>query len=408
MSSLPLEGIRVLDLTMWWSGPLSTSYLGAQGAEVIKIESVQAPDGFRFVSGKPGENWWELGPQFNAGNMNKKGLTLNLRDTDGIKIFKELVSKSDIVIENFSASVMDRFGLSYDILKEINPELIMVSMPAYGKTGPFSDKPGFAYTFEILSGLAQVNGYEEGNPTIISGVGDVVSSFHTTYALLSALEYRAETGEGQFIKVSQVETSIGYMGQPFADLSMNDRLWGRVGNKQPGFAPHGYYRSKGEDSWVAIAVTNEEQWQSLCELIWDSELVDDERFKTMESRYENQEALKEVIEKWTVKYGHYEASEKLQAAGINSGPVLEVGELEEDPFLSNMFQEVTRDLTGTHKFPAWPVKFDDERLLHNKPAPKLGENNYDILNGLLGYSAKEIEEFQEKDLIGEIPLGARN
>lgn len=400
------EGIRILDLTMWWSGPLTTSYFGALGAEVIKIESVQAPDGFRYTSVKPMEKWWEKGPQWNAANLNKKGLTLNLRDEKGVEVFKELVKQADVIIENFTAKVMKNFGLTYEKLKEINPEIIMVSMPAYGSTGPMKNSPGFAYTFEILSGIAQVNGYENDNPLIISGVGDVTSGFHTIYSILAALEYRERTGEGQFIEIAQVETSIVLLGQPLADLSMNQRVWGRIGNKHPGMAPHGIFRSKGDDSWIAIAITNDEEWQRFCEVISRPDLMNDERYSTIENRYENQDELTSIIEDWTTQYTHYEATEILQQHGIKSGPALEVEEMEHDPYLGNMFQEISRELTGTHLFPSWPVKYDGERLLHQCPAPTLGQHNEEILKELLNYTDEQISELEEADIIGTVPLNA--
>src|SRR5699024_4974202 len=173
----PLEGIRILDLTMWWSGPICTSYFGAQGAEVIKVESVQSPDGFRFTMTTPRDNWWELGPQFNAANHSKLGLTLNLNSSEGIQLLKDLAAKCDVVIENFTPRVMKNFGLSYEALREVNPEIIMLSMPAYGSNGPYRNRPGFAYTFEILSGIAQTNGYENEKPMIVSGVGMLYQVF---------------------------------------------------------------------------------------------------------------------------------------------------------------------------------------------------------------------------------------
>lgn len=407
MESLPLEGIRILDLTMWWSGPICTSYLGAQGAEVIKLESVQSPDGFRYTMSSPGENWWELGPQFNTANLNKLGLTLNLNDPEGVKLFEELVAKSDVVIENFTPRVMVNFGLTYDRLREINPKIIMLSMPAYGKNGPYRDQPGFAYTFEILSGIAQVTGYRDGNPMIISGVGDVISGFHTSYALLAALEYRERTGIGQFIEVAQVETSANFMGQPIADFSMNGRNWGRMGNRQPNMAPHGIYRCNGEDSWVAIAVTNDDEWQRFCEVASKPSWATDERFRKAADRYEHQDELDQLVESWTSQLGHYESSELLQEAGVSAGPVLEVDELVEDPFLEGMFQEVTRDLTGTHAFPTWPVKFSGQRLKHQSPAPTLGQHNEYILKDILGLSDEQISRLEQTEMIGIEPLGTK-
>ncbi|MFS0574295.1 CoA transferase [Sporosarcina sp. 179-K 3D1 HS] len=407
MSSLPLEGIRILDLSMWWSGPICTSYLGAQGAEVIKVESIQAPDGFRYTATLPGNDWWEFGAQFNSANLNKVGITLNLSDPKGKKLFTELVEKSDVVIENFSARVMENFGLDYEVLRQVNPKIIMLSMPAYGKTGPFGQQPGFAYTFEILSGIAQVNGYEGGNPSIISGVGDVIAGSHTAFALLSALEYRERTGKGQAIEVAQVEACANMVGQAISEFSMNGNNWGRSGNRQPGFAPHGIYRSKGEDSWVAIAVNDETEWRSFCKALGEPMWSRDERFQTMEGRCEHQDELDSLIETWTSRFGHYEAANLLQAAGVNAGPVLEVDEIVEDPFLEGMFQEMTRELIGSHKYPSWPIKFSGERILQRTVAPMLGQHNEYVLSEILGLTDEEIQQLEQDDIIGTVPIGAR-
>lgn len=408
MSSFPLEGIRILDLSMWWSGPMCTSYLGALGAEVIKVESIQFPDGFRFTMSPPGEkDWWELGPQWNAANMNKLGLTLNLNVPEGITLFKNLVANSDVVIENFSPRVMENFGLSYEELCRVNPKIIMVSMPAYGGTGPYRDKPGFAYTFEILSGIAQTNGYLNENPMIISGVGDVIASFHTAFSLLAALEYRERTGKGQHLEIAQAEACANLVGQPIADVSMNGRSWGRLGNRQPNMAPHGVYRSKGDDSWVAIAITNDAEWKKFCEVLGSPLLINDERFHTAAGRCEYQDELDQLVENWTSQLGHYEASDTLQKAGLSAGPVLEVNEMVDDSFLQGMFQEVSRDLTGTHAFPSWPVKFSGTRLEHHSPAPKLGQHNEYVLKDILELSDEQIELLIQNEIIGVEPLGAK-
>ncbi|WP_052404835.1 CaiB/BaiF CoA transferase family protein [Bacillus rubiinfantis] len=408
MSANPLEGIRILDLSMWWSGPMCTSYLGALGAEVIKVESIQFPDGFRYTMAPPGEeNWWELGPQWNAANMNKLGLTLNMNEPEGIQLFKELVEKSDVVIENFSPRVMANFGLSYEELRKVNPRLVYVSMPAYGSNGPYRDRPGFAYTFEILSGIAQTNGYANENPMIISGVGDVIASFHAAFALLSALEYRNRNGKGQHVEVAQAEACANLIGQPIADVSMNGRNWGRMGNRQPGMAPHGIYRCKGEDSWIAISISSDEEWQMFCEVIGKPSLGKDDRFQSLPSRYQHQDEIDQIIDTWTTQYSHYDAAKILQAAGLSAGPVLEVDEMENDRFLQGMFQEVSREFTGTHTFPAWPVKFSGERLQHQNPAPKLGQHNEYVLKGLLGQTDEQIASLNQREIIGTEPLGAK-
>lgn len=409
MTSQQLKGIRILDLSMWWSGPICTSYLGAQGAEIIKVESIQAPDGFRYTSAPPGEeNWWELGPQFNNANLNKLGITLNLNDESGVKIFEDLVAKSDVVLENFTPRVMDNFGLNYERLKEINPEIIMISMPAYGKTGPFSDQPGFAYTFEILSGLAQVNGYENENPMIISGIGDIISGFHACYSLLAALRYKQETNEGQYIEVAQVESNMNFMGQPIADFSLNNRNWERTGNKHQNMAPHGIYRCKGEDEWVAIAISDETDWQKFCEITSNKEMLKDSRFNTLVNRKENEDALNKLVEQWTMQKESIEVETLLQKEGLPAGTVVEVEDLENDPFLKGMFQKIARELTGTHAYHGWPLKVSGERLKHNRPAPLLGEHNDYVLKNILDYSDKRVSDLEKKQVIGNIPVTELN
>lgn len=406
MKSLPLEGIRILDMTRWWSGPLSTSYFGAQGAEVIKVESVQSPDGFRFTMTTPGENWWELSPQFNAANHNKLGLTLNLYSSEGKQLLKDLAAKCDVVIENFTPRVMKNFGLSYETFQEVNPGIIMLSMPAYGSYGPYKDRPGFAYTFEILSGIAQTNGYRNEKPMIVSGIADVISGFHTAYALLGALEYKNRTGKGQFIEVGQVETCLSVIGQPITDVSMNGRNWGRMGNRHPDMAPHGVYRSKDEDYWVALAIKNDEDWQRFREAIGNPEWANDERFRYVSGRLENQDELDVLVEEWTSTYDHNESAEILQSAGISAGPVLEVDEITKAPYLAEMFQETTRELTGTHAYPSWPVKFSGKRVEHQKPAPILGQHNEYVLKDILELSDEKISELEDTQIIGAKPLGA--
>lgn len=405
MKYLPLEGIRILDMTRWWSGPLCTSYFGAQGAEVIKVESVQSPDGFRFTMTTPKEDWWELSPQFNAANHNKLGITLNLNDKKGIQLLKNLAAKCDVIIENFTPRVMKNFGLSYETFREINPGIIMLSMPAYGNNGPYQNRPGFAYTFEILSGIAQTNGYRNEKPMIVSGVADVISGFHTAYAILGALEYKNRTGKGQFIEVAQVETCLSVVGQPIADFSMNGRKWGRMGNRHPHMAPHGVYRSKDSDYWLSLAIRNDEDWQSFREVIGNPEWANDERFRTTKGRLENQNELDKLVEEWTSQYDHHESAEILQSGGISAGPVLEVNEITKAPYLADMFQETTREFTGSHAYPSWPVKFSGKRVEHESPAPILGQHNEYVLKDILELSDEQISELENKQIIGARPLG---
>lgn len=408
MTTLNLEGIRIVDLTMWWSGPVCTSYLGALGAEVIKVESIQRPDGFRFSMSSPGADWWELGPQFNSANMSKKGITLNLNDPEGMKLLKELIAKSDVVIENSSPRVMENFGLTYEQLCEINPSIIMLTMPAYGRTGPDRDQPGFAFTFEILSGVAQVNGYRDDNPMTIGGAGDVISGMHAAFALLTAIQYRQRTGKGQMVEVAQVEGCANFMGQPIADASLNGRNWGRFGNRQPNMAPHGVYRCKGNDEWIAIAVADEAEWKHFCEAIGNPSWTTDERFLTIQSRYENHDDLDIFIENWTSHLDKEEASNLLQTFGVSAGPVVHVNDIDKAPYFDDFFQPITHEFTGTHLYPAWPVKFSGQRLEHRSPAPLLGQHNKDVLKDILNRSDEQIKQLTDANVIGMKPVFASN
>lgn len=397
----PLKGVRILDLSMWWSGPMCTMYLGALGAEVIKVESVQSPDGFRFTLSTPKENWWELGPQFVSANHNKLGATFNLNHPEGKDLFKKLVSMCDIIIENFTPRVMENFKLTYEELSKYNEKIIMLSMPAYGKDGPYRDQPGFAYTFEMLSGIAQLNGYKDDKPMTVLGVADVIAGFTASFALLTALEYKERTGEGQEIELAQNEGCANYMGAPISDLVLNGRNWGRVGNRQPGIAPQGVYRSKGKDSWVAISITTDEEWQSFCKVINREDLLKDSVLQSVDGRTAFHDELDVQIEEWTKNFSHYEASNLLQQAGIPAGPVLEVHEIENDPFLKDTFQQLSREYVGTHLYPSWPIKWNNERLQHISPAPTLGQDNEYVFKKLLNLSEDEYQSLVDKQIIGK-------
>lgn len=396
-----LKGVRIVDLAMWWSAPLCTSFLGALGAEVIKVESNKSPDGFRFQMAAPGtDNWWELGPQFNSTNMNKKGATFDLNEEDGKNYLKELIKLSDIVIENYTPRVMNNFGLTYDVLKELNPSIIMMSMPAYGLSGPWRDEPGFAYTFEILSGIANLTGYKDAGPMTVLGTGDIISGYHAIFALLTALEYREQTGKGQFIECAQVEAAMNYMGAPIADYQLNDRDWGRTGNRERGIAPQGVYKAQGHDAWVAVSITTDEEWSALCEAIGKPELG--QTYATYEDRFFHHDEIDEVITAWSLQFTHHEAAEKLRAAGIPAAPALGLHEIENHEYMSDLFQEIERDFVGAHKYPSWPLLINGARVRHRNPTPTLGRDNDYVYKEILKVSDEEYARLQDKGIIGTL------
>lgn len=404
MPKQPFEGIRICDLSQNWSGPYCAAYLGGMGAEVIKVESIQHPDSFRFGN-MVSDLWWEVYAPWNCTNVNKYGITLDLNNPRGIELFKKLVEVSDIVIENFSSRVMENFKLTYPVLKELKPDIIMVSMPGYGLSGPWRDYAGFGLAFEQSSGLAYLTGYANGSPQNLGGSADPIAGMHAAFAIQAALEYRRRTGKGQFIEIAQAELLTRLLGTALIDYSLNKRIWGRMGNRDAVKAPHGVYRCKGEDMWVVISISSDKEWSDFCQAIGKPELARDERFSTLLNRWGNQDALDKLIEAWTLEHDRYEAMTILQNAGVAAGAVTIPDRLQHEPHLKDrrFFQELTRDIIGTQLYPRWPMVFS-ETPIGMRPAPKLGEHNHYVLGSILGLSKVEIEALEKQQVIGTTPL----
>ena len=405
MPKQPFEGIRICDLSQNWSGPYCTAYFGGLGAEVIKIESIQHPDSFRFGN-LVSDLWWEVYAPWNCTNLNKYGITLDLNNPRGKELFKELVKVSDVVIENFSSRVMENFELNYPVLKEVKNDIIMVSMQGYGQSGPWRDYASFGIAFEQSSGMAYLTGYVGGSPQNLGGSADPIAGVHASFAIQAALEYRRRTGKGQFIEIAQAELLTRLLGAALIDYSLNKRVWGRLGNRDPFKAPHGVYRCKGEDMWVAISISSDKEWAAFCQVMGKPELAQDERFSTLPKRWGNQDALDKLIETWTVEHDRYEAMTILQKAGVAAGALTVADKLQHEPHLKDrgFFQELPRDIIGTQIYPGWPVRFT-ETSIKMRPAPKLGEHNDYVLGKILGLSKSEIEELEKNKIIGTTPLG---
>lgn len=352
MSGLPLEGIRVTDLTTNWSGPYTTNLLGSMGAEVIKIEAIQRLDNWRGGGTLRGsqETVWERSPLWNAVNTDKLGITLDLSRSKGAEIFKRLVKMSDVVAENYTPRVMKNFGLDYSVLKEVNPKIIMMSLPAHGSTGPWSDYVGYADSIEQMSGIPELTGYADGPPKLSdSGFTDAIAGVNGMVAVLMALLFRQVTGKGQYIDLAQIEATTCLIGDAIVDYTMNKRTQPRHGNRHPFMAPHGYYRCEGDDLWVGIAVSSDEEWRQFGKAIGSPPWVKEDRFADSLSRWHNQDELDKLIEEWTIQHDHYEVMNILQKAGVAAGAVLTSAELLTDPHLGERgtFQMVDRAIVGS-------------------------------------------------------------
>jgi len=407
-----LERIRVIDATSAWAGPFCAQILGDLGAQVIKVESIQHIDSWRqFNVIRPTEEgWWERASFHNSINRNKYNVTLDLTRPKGAQIFKQLVRIGDMVVENYTPRVMANFGLDYPVLKEINPSIIMISMPGYGMTGPWRDYVGFAATVQQLSGVSQLIGYPDGSPMVRTGLADPIGGLNGAFALLTALQHRRRTGRGQYIDLCQNEALSCIIGDAVMDYTLNRRVQGRRGNRHPFMAPHGCYRCRDEDEdkWVVIAVASDKEWVRFSQAMGDPGWTKEPRFADSASRWQNQDELDKLIEEWTVQHTHYQVMHLLQAAGVAAAPVPSPPELENDPHLRErgFFETITHPGVGTHCYPGMFFKLSKTPGRVRMPPPLLGQHNEYVLGELLGMSQEEIAQLTEEKIIGTRPIGA--
>ncbi|MDY6855477.1 MAG: CoA transferase [Thermodesulfobacteriota bacterium] len=424
MSRLPLEGIRVLDITVVWAGPFATMLLGDLGAEVIRVESIKHfPTATRGIMVKPpkaildgklgasypkrnpGERPWNRFSWFNHSGRNKLSMTLDLTKPKGNEIFKDLIKISDIFVENNAAAIMDRLGLSYQVLTDVKPDLIMVSMPAFGKTGPYKDYKGFAPIIEALSGHTLMRGYKDSDPSL-TGVpvyhSDACSGATAAFAAMLALYHRNITGEGQFIDLSQAESMIPHLGEAMMEYTMNNRVVEPIGNYSPYSITQGCYRCKGDDRWVNITIGSDKEWERFSSIIGYPDWIYDERFSDILARAKNCEELNRHIEGWTQKHSPYEIMHLLQSQGICCGPVMKEEDALCDPHLKEreFFLDISHPEAGTHPHPGFIWKMSQTPAFVKRPAPCLGEHNDYVYNVLLKKSEEEIEDLRKEGHIG--------
>ena len=407
MSALPLQGVRIIDACIYWAGPMATALLADLGAEVIKIESIQRLDYLRLLGGWPTQDGYEWSAVFNGANRNKYGITLNLNHPRGREIFRSLVEIGDIVTENFSPRVMENWGLSYEALKEINPRLIMLSMPGFGATGPWRNYVTFGPNVEMVSGMPTISGYPDGEPMMTGYIADPAAGLMGAVAVMVALQHRRRTGQGQHIDLSQMEAITNFMGGAIMDYAMNRRLQPRRGNRHPSMSPHGVYPCQGDDEWVTITVSSEEEWARFCDAIGNPPWTKEPRFSDTLSRYENHDDMDRLIGDWTRQHDKHEVMQIMQQAGVASGPVLSYAEVLSDPHIEErgFFEVVTRPVTGTHPYPGFPAKLSETPVTIRRPAPTLGQDNEDVLTRLLGMTKEEISQLAEEEIIGTKPQG---
>jgi crotonobetainyl-CoA:carnitine CoA-transferase CaiB-like acyl-CoA transferase len=405
---LPLEGIRIVDFTAYWAGPLPTAIMADLGAEVIKVESIQRPDQFRIVAvpGDPAEVY-ELSPPFNATNRNKLGLTLDLARPEGVRLFKELVKRSDAVLQNYSPRVMLQLGLSYETLRGVNPAIVMTSVSGFGQEGPWRDYVSFAAIGEALSGISGLSGYT-GEGALIHGVGvsDPFAGYLAAFCTLAAVHQARATGEGQHVDVSQLEASMQYIADALIEFELSGHTRERATVDDSAAAPHGAFPARGEDAWVALSVATEEQWRALLAAMGAPGWADEPRFATPLTRRRNRDALNQLVAGWTAHFDRHQLAHDLQARGIAAAPVLAPSDLVKDPALNaaGFFQFVDHPIAGRHPYPSFPALIDGEHPPIKRVGPMLGDDNHYVLSKILELSDAEIARLEADRIIGTRPL----
>ncbi len=386
----PLDGVRVLDLTRVWAGPLSARMLGDFGAHVIKVSDPRTP-----VDRMVGTN--------NKLNRNKSSLAIRLDIPEGRSAFLELVSISDIVIESYRPRVMRNFDLGYDALRKVRPDLIMCAMSGYGSTGEHAEYPAYGTSVESITGMPSLMGYEGGSP-MTSGIAfpDPISSMNAVVAMLTALRHRTETGEGQFIDMALAEGLVCQLGEFVGAYGHNGSQPERHGNSHYKWAPQGVYRALGDDRWIAISVTTEEQWESFCQVMGRPDLVSDERFCSESARKANEQALNQIISEWTKDNDAVELMHSLQSRRIPAGAVSDNRDLLGDPHLRErkFFVELDEPDVGPKIYPGQAILTAGLNRENWTPSARLGEHNLNLLGELLGLASSTTSDLERKGVIG--------
>jgi benzylsuccinate CoA-transferase BbsF subunit len=388
-----LEGVKVADFSWVIAGPLTTMWLAYHGATVIRVESSTKVELLRtvppFAGRKPGINRSGGYAMF---NNNKYGITLNLNTKKGLEVAKRIIAWSDIVVENFTPGTMQKLGLSYEHIIKFKPDIIMLSTCMQGQNGPRAGHPGYGGQLTGLSGYVDLCGWPDRTPTRpMTAYTDLIGPRYGAAILMAALIFRLKQGKGEYFDLSQFETGLHFLAPTLLDYVVNGRVAHREGNRHPFWAPHGVYPCKGKDRWCAIAVSSDNEWQRLCELMGTPALAEDTKFRTVLERKKHEELLDEIVGGWTAGQSADEVMMKLQQAHVPAGVTQNMEELFADPQLAHRRHFVPMNHPEMGKYTAYMPAFRLSSTVSEleRPAPCIGEHNDQVYNTMLGMSDEE-------------------
>ena len=406
--ALPLAGVRVIDCTAWWAGPSSTGMLACLGADVIHLESLQRPDGIRMTGFfvHPQGEWWEWSAAYIGANSNKRNLTLDLGHPEGLNIMRRLVATADVVVENFSPRVFERFGLTGDAFRAINTRSVLVRMPAFGLDGPWRDNVGFAQTMEQITGLAWLTGHKWDQPRIQQGPCDPLAGMHAAFAAILGLVQRDRTGQGCLIEAPMVEGALNAAAEQIIEFSAYGATMEREGNASPWAAPQGLYACRGSEQWLALSCENDAQWQALRKVLGDPAWAAAPDFDTHRGRRAHHDEIDAQLRAWAADRDLDATVDDLIAAGVPAAPARDHRLIDAQPqHIARGFQEVVEHaLIGPVLAPGPPFRYRSVERWLRSAAPTLGQHNEEILTEL-GVSPEEQKQLEADRVIGTVPTG---
>ncbi len=419
-ATAPLGGIRVLDLTSAWAGPMAARLLGALGADVLKVEgpgriddwrgSATGGDTDRYPDHDPGERPYDRHFQYNTQNQDKRGIVVDLKNPDGRDLVLRLAETSDVVMANFSSGTLDRLGIGWEDLRARNPRIVLLEMPAYGSSGPMAHYIAYGPSMELMAGIAGIIGYGDGRPVVTGpAYNDPIGGLHGAAAVVTALVARRTLGAGQRVEVPQRDASMHWIGEEIVAALARGSEPPQRGNSRADLAPHGAYRASGDDEWIAVAAADDEEFARLWSVVGgDPALVPE--LATVEARRSRAAVVDAAIARWAAGRDKQAAAEELQRHGVTAAPVLNARDLAASRYLAarGAVQRITHREAGTHLYPILPVHLDGVTHRVGRAAPCFGEHNEAVLRGELGLSADEYDRLIADAVIADVPTAARS